>query len=111
MWHWGEKMIVYKSNKCYETRSDKANENWTGNKDVFVVEDGTKLANKILKYAPYYNFVVDDKGLLIDITPVEIPPAADQETKPSETQMLMDFIVDVDYRVSVLELGMQTQQT
>ena len=27
--------------------------------------------------------------------------------EPTETQILMDFIVDVDYRVSRLELGME----
>lgn len=65
-------MIVYKINKGFEQQSDKPNENWT-DEDCFVVEDGTELANKIIKAYPFYNFITDNKGNLIDIELFEDP--------------------------------------
>lgn len=64
-------MIVYK-NKGFEQRTDKPNENWT-NEDCYVVEDGTELANKIIQSYPYYNFIEDENGNLIDIEALENP--------------------------------------
>jgi hypothetical protein len=65
-------MIIYKDNKGFEQRSDKPNENWT-DEDCFVVEDGTNLANKIVQAYPFYNFVTNEHGELIDIEVLENP--------------------------------------
>lgn len=94
-------MIVYKD-KNYETRADKPNENWTA-KDVYVVEDGSELANKIIASYPYYEFVLSD-GELIDIAPAERPEPEPDE--PTEFEQLSNHVLDVDFRVVMLEMGM-----
>lgn len=35
----------------------------------------------------------------------ENPPAV-PETQPTETELLMDYVIDVDYRVTMIELGL-----
>ncbi|RFU70342.1 hypothetical protein D0469_07005 [Peribacillus saganii] len=76
-------MIVYKDNKGFESREDKPSENWT-DADVFVVEDGSELAQKIMANYPYYNFVTDQDGELIDITPTERPPEPQEPPSTEE---------------------------
>ena len=80
-------MIVFKD-KLYQTRSDKPNENWTDEENVFVVEDGTELAHKIEANPTYFNFVLDVEGNLIDITPTERPP--EPPTEPTPTDLLQE---------------------
>ena len=65
-------MIVFKNNKGFQTRSDISNENWT-DKDCYVVEDGSDLANKIISAYPYYSFITDIDGNLVDIKILEKP--------------------------------------
>ena len=77
-------MIVFKDNKLFQPRSDKPNENWLEETEIFVVEDGSELAKKIEEYAPYYNFVVDETGELVDITPTERPPEPPKPPTDSE---------------------------
>lgn len=66
-------MIIYTVNdlRIYETRSDKPNEDWTG-KAEFIVDEANpgkkELISKIKKYAPYFDFVTDTEGNLIDVT-------------------------------------------
>jgi hypothetical protein len=90
-------MIVYKENKGFETRSDKPNENWT-NKDCFVVEDGTELAQKIINAYPHYDFITDTDGNLIDIEVLEKPIVTPEPTTE-------DYLIDLDFRLSMIELG------
>lgn len=66
-------MIIYKINKCFETRSDKPKENWTDNKNVYIVEDETELAKKIINAYPFYNFITNEQEELIDIEILEDP--------------------------------------
>ena len=82
-------MIIYE-NKGYETRSDKPNENWLADypdlpQPLFVVPDGSELAQKIIENCPYYDFVVQD-GRLTDITPTERPEP--EPEPPSELEQL-----------------------
>lgn len=82
-------MIIYE-NKGYETRSDKPNENWMADypelpQPLFVVPDGSELAQKVEEYYPYYDFVVQD-GRLTDITPTERPEP--EPEPPSELEQL-----------------------
>lgn len=73
-------MIIY-SSKGFEVRSDKPNSDWTGNA-LYVVPDGSELAKKIISNYPYYDFVTDENGNLIDIEPTERPE--EPEPQPEE---------------------------
>lgn len=83
-------MIIYKDNKGYIKRNDKPNENWTDEANVFVVEDGSELAEKIEQNYPYFEFVLDSEGNLINITPTEKPveppkePTLEERVKATE---------------------------
>lgn len=86
-------MIINKITKGFQSRSDKPNENWTEETNIFVVEDGTELAQKIVTNYPYFDFVLDGQGNLIDITPTERPheptpePTAEERIKDLELQV------------------------
>lgn len=65
-------MIVYtvKGLRIYETRSDKPNEDWTGKADFVVDEtdsENQELINKIKEYAPYFDYVTNLIGELVDV--------------------------------------------
>ena len=65
-------MIIYTVNdlKIYETRSDKPNEDWTGKADFVIDETNSEnetLLNKIKNYAPYFDYVTNLIGELIDV--------------------------------------------
>lgn len=77
-------MIVYQD-KSFETRSDKPNENWTDNEDVYVVDDNSELAQRIINAYPHYDFV-DKNGELVDIIELEKPPQPPPE--PTEIELL-----------------------
>lgn len=62
-------MIIFED-KRFQTRSDKPNEDWT-DEALYVVEDGTELANRIQSLYPYYDFVLDSNNKLIDVIEVE----------------------------------------
>lgn len=68
-------MIVNKKNKGFQTRNDLPNSNWLGN-EWYLVPDNSSLANKIMKYFPRYDFVLDENDNLIDV--VEIPKTEEE---------------------------------
>ena len=70
-------MIVFK-NKGYEIRSDMPDADWLGNA-LYVLSDDSELATKIIESYPYYEFVVDEFGELIDIEPTERPDEPEPE--------------------------------
>lgn len=104
-------------NKGIEQLSLYPDTDWVGDA-LYVVPDGTELANKLLQYAPYYDFVLDENGQLIDITPTERPnPPQDEPTDLQKTQaqveknlassmlnaaLLEDAINDLDNRLTAL---------
>ena len=65
-------MIIFE-NKGFQTRSDKPCEDWTG-EAKYIVDDNSPLVQKIMEFYPYYDFVLDDGGNLVDIIPTERPP-------------------------------------
>ncbi|WP_312647582.1 hypothetical protein [Aminipila sp.] len=88
-------MIVFE-NKGFQTRSDKPNEDWTG-EAKFIAEDGTELANKILSLYPYYNFVLDKEGKLIDVVAIEKPPTpapTEEEVREKYESLSKEYIHD-----------------
>lgn len=68
-------MIIY-NDKSFVTCSDYPDTDWLDNAD-YVVPDGSELAEKIKALYPYFDFVTDENGRLIDVE--EIPH---EETAP-----------------------------
>ena len=62
-------MLLYK-NKGYITNSEHPDDDWIGNAD-YVVPDSSELAKKIIDLYPYFDFVTDEKGQLIDVEAIE----------------------------------------
>lgn len=40
-----------------------------------------------------------------EVVAIEIPPPPPEPQPPTDTEILMDYVVNVDYRVTALELG------
>lgn len=97
-------MIIHKQTKSIEGQADKPNENWTGEDNYFVAEDGSDLAKKILLHSPYFDFVLGENGDLIDITPTERPP--ETPPVPTEFEYLSNYLLNVDMRLVMMELGL-----
>jgi len=103
-------MIINKLDKSLQTREDKPNENWTDNKDVYVVDDNSELAQRIINAYPYYDFVVED-GELVDIIELEKPPQPEPE--PTEIELLQQenqqIRSDLDSAIMELSIAMAMQ--
>lgn len=100
-------MIVYKDNKGFQTRSDKPNENWTG-EDVFVVDDNSELAQRIIKSYPYYDFI-EDGGVLVDIVELDRPPeesSSPEETQTKRVESLEQSIAELTMAITIMMGGM-----
>lgn len=90
-------MILYTTNdlKIYETRSDKPNEDWTGKAEFVIDEtssDNAELIEKIKEFAPYFDYVKNDAGELVDVTKTKdfVPeiPVSPVETLRNENKEL-----------------------
>ena len=65
-------MIIYSDNelKLIETCSIYPNSDWTGKAEYVIDEsnpDNQVLIKKIIEYTPYFDYVLDDDGNLIDV--------------------------------------------
>lgn len=97
-------MIINKITKAFQSRSDEPNSNWLNDDNYIVVPDNSSLANKVMQYFPRYDFVLDDKGDLIDV--VEVPKTEeeinqekveeiDSELQSIDNQGLNRFLEDI----------------
>ena len=68
-------MVVFED-KSYVINPDYHNVDFTAGSALFVVEDGSEIYNKILSYYPYYDFVTDKKGNIVDVVETEKPEPA-----------------------------------
>ena len=75
-------MIIYE-NKGYMQLSSHPDSDWTG-EALYVVPDGSALAQKVIALCPYYDFVLDDNGELIDVV--------DNGTRPPEPEPEPDYM-------------------
>lgn len=82
-------MIVNKLNKAFQTRSDKPNSNWLNDDNYIVIPDGSELANKMMKLFPRFDFVLDEKGELIDV--VGIPKTEEEMNKEKEDKIKQEL--------------------
>lgn len=98
-------MIVNPVDKGYQQQSHRPNVCW---EDGWLLvdettEEGKQLAQKIIEHYPYYELVLDDEGNLIDIIPTE--RTEPEPPEPSEIEVLSDYILELEYRLILLELG------
>ena len=70
-------MIINKETKSLLTRSDIPNRNWTS-EDCYIVEDGSELSKKILKYFPNIEYVIENDKI-IDVNILEVPKEETQK--------------------------------
>lgn len=91
-------MLICKETKCAIDRFDKPNENWIGDTH-YLVDSNSDLAKKIMANSPFFDFVLNEAGELIDITPTERPV---EEYEPT----MEDMLLELDYRLTCVELGL-----
>lgn len=90
-------MIIDKKTKGFVERHDKPNENWAKNKEeYYLVDSNSELAAKIRENAPFFDFVLDDKGELIDVMPTKRPP----EPEPEPT--LEEIVAEQEQQIATL---------
>lgn len=89
-------MIVNKETKAYQTINRYPDSNWTDIPDdeLYIVPDGSPLAEKIIKNCPYFEFVEED-GRLVDVTPTD-PPIDPNPTLEERVKALEDTQVGQD---------------
>lgn len=89
-------MIIYKENKGFEQKSDKPNENWTNNNNVYIVDDESELAQKIINAYPYYDFIENAEGNLVDVVALEKPsPQAIEPTIEDRLQAVEQAMIEL----------------
>ena len=86
-------MILY-NNKHFATRSDHPNDDWVGNAD-YVIPDGSEMAQKIIDFYPYFEFVFGDDGNIVDIEETERPPAPPEPPTNAELAAAIAELAEV----------------
>ena len=92
--------MVILSDKNIVISSVFPNTDFTNGDALYVVDDNSELARKIKDNVPYYDFVVDNNGNLVDITPTE---------RPAPVEPIEPITVD-DLAVAVAEIAEQQEQ-
>ena len=85
-------MIVNKTNKGFQTRSDMPNFNWLGD-EWHIVPDHSELANKIMQLYPRYDFVLNDNGELVDVI----------EIAKTEVELIQEQINEIDRELKTID--------
>lgn len=78
-------MIVNKTTKAFQTRSDASSFNWLNSEDWYLVADNSSLAQKVMQLYPRFDFVLDADGNLVDI--VEIPKTQEEINAEREEEI------------------------
>lgn len=95
-------MLVHKHDKSLLSRSNNPDDNYLNDDNYYVVPDGSELADRIISAYPHFDFAVEGSEL-VGIVELEKPPLPSPE--PTEIELLQEYVVDVDYRVAMTELG------
>lgn len=85
-------MIIHKIDKIIQTCSDYPNTNWLDH-NWFVIADNSPLAFKAQELFPYFDFILDDNGNLIDI--VEMAKT-EEELKQEQIQQIDEELLYID---------------
>jgi len=91
--------IINKTTKSVESQPWRK-ENWMGDDWV---EVPLHLEQAAFENAGYCELVFDDNGALVDIIPTERPP--EPEPMPDLQADMAELLIDLTYRVTLLELG------
>ena len=87
--------MIIRHDKSYETNSLFPNINWYKSEDNYIVdettEEGKLLAQKVIENSPYFEFVLDNNGNLVDVIPTERPP---QPVQPPTTEERLQMVED-----------------
>ena len=93
----GGTIVIIKQSKDWEIHSSFPNTDWDNNGNYVVdetSESGKSLADKIIANSPYFNFVLDSEGVLVDITPTERPLEPQQQITFEERVTLQQEAID-----------------
>ena len=102
-------MIIHKDSKSVETFTDHPNDNFGNYENVFIVVDDSELGKKILSNHPYFEFVLDGGGILIDVTPTERPPEPVPE--PTELELLQEDNASLWYESMIQSTRVEANET
>lgn len=89
-------MILYK-NKKFISNSDYPETDWVGDAD-YVIPDDSELAEKIKRAYPYFEYILDDDGNIVDIEETERPPAVpaiSQEQRMDAMENAIEEIINL----------------
>ena len=86
-------MVIFKD-KRFITNSEHPDDDFVGNAD-FVIPDGSELAEKIKAAYPYFEFVFDDDGKLVDIEETERPPVPPEPPTNAELAAAIAELAEV----------------
>lgn len=84
-------MLINKKDKDLQTRSDMPNYNWIDD-NWYLVEDDSPLAHKIEKMFPRFDFVLDEKGELIDVVEIPKTPKEINEERVEEIKIELETL-------------------
>ena len=88
-------MIIYTENnvKQIAMRSDHPNDDWFGCAEFIIDDlnpDNKELISKIFEFNPYFDYVLDDNGNLIDVIKTQDKPVIKPE--PSDMEILQEKV-------------------
>jgi len=88
-------MLINKIDKTFLTRDDMPNYNWIGD-EWYCVDDNSEIAQKVIKFCPRFDFIVDENDNLIDVEEI---PKTEVEIKQERLNEIQEELEDLDKTV------------
>lgn len=60
-------MVFNKKTHEFQTRNDAPNSNFMNDNSFIVINDNSEIANKIIKFSPYFKIIENENGEIIDV--------------------------------------------
>ena len=86
-------MILY-NDKRFISNSEYPDTDWVGDAD-YVISDDSELAEKIKRAYPYFEYILDDDGNIVDIEKTERPPAPPEPPTNAELAAAIAELAEV----------------
>ena len=90
-------MIINKTDKSFQTRSDKPNTNWLNDNNYIVIPDNSPLANKIMQYFPRFDVVLDENDNVVDVVQV---PKTEEEINQERIEEIKNELNSLDTTIN-----------